>query len=37
MRIQGAGSASGSEQALESEEQDMDPWQQYFSKLFSKL
>ena len=36
MSIQGNESASGNEQAGEPEEQDMDPWQQYFNKLFPK-
>ena len=34
MSIQGVESASGSEQASEPEERDMDTWQHYFSKLF---
>ena len=37
MSFQGAESASECEQAGESEEQDKEPWQQYFSKLFPKL
>ena len=37
MSIQGVESPSGSEQAGEREEQDMDTWQHYFSKLFQKL
>ena len=37
MSINGVENAGGSEQTGEPEDQDMDPWQQYFSKFFPKL